>query len=187
MRTTWYTAMSMDGRIAGPDDDLGFLSTIDSTGEPDDEFDHFIAGVDGVLVGAATLRWLVRGGHGWPHGDLPTWLLSHDEQLPEAAGTTEVPIRRRTGSVAGVLDEMSEAGCTNVWLCGGGDVAGQALAADRIDNVVVTVAPVALGAGPALFDAPDLPLHRFDLVEVRPYGPGGSIRIAWTRAREEQA
>ena len=33
MRVTWYTAMSMDGRIAGAGDDMDFLSSIDGTGE----------------------------------------------------------------------------------------------------------------------------------------------------------
>lgn len=39
MQVIWYTAMSMDGRIAGTadDDDMSFLSTIDSAGESDDE------------------------------------------------------------------------------------------------------------------------------------------------------
>ena len=29
MRVTWYTAMSMDGRIAGAGDDMAFLETVD--------------------------------------------------------------------------------------------------------------------------------------------------------------
>ena len=53
MEIVWYTAMSMDGRIASADDSLGFLETAPGSG---DDFDDFIAGVDAVLVGAATLR-----------------------------------------------------------------------------------------------------------------------------------
>ncbi len=184
MRVVWYTAMSMDGRIAGAGDDMSFLDTIGSDGEPDEAWTEFIAGIDAVLIGGATLRWLVAGGHGWPHGDLPTWLMSHDEQLRVAVGETERPIHQRSGDVAAVLDEIEAAGHERIWLCGGGDVAGQVLAADRVDEVVVTIAPTVLGAGPALFDAPKLPQRRFSLVEARPYGTTGSVRVEWVRDRE---
>lgn len=182
MKLIWYTAMSMDGRIAGAGDDLSFLSTIDAEGEPGTEFDEFIAGIDAVLIGGATLRWLVAQGHGWPHGDLPTWLMSHDEHLLTAIGPTPVAVQQRAGDLAPVLDEVAAAGHRRVWLCGGGDVAGQALALDRIDEVIVTIAPVALGDGPSLFDSPGLPPHRFELAEVRRYG-AGAARLAWRRAR----
>jgi riboflavin biosynthesis pyrimidine reductase len=169
MQVLWYTAMSMDGRIAGAADDMSFLSTIDSAGEPDEE-----------LIGGSTLRWLVAGGHGWPHGDLPTWLMSRDEHLLVAVGETDQPIRQRAGELAPVLDEIEAAGHDRVWLCGGGDVAGQALALGRVDEVIVTVAPTVLGAGPSLFDAAELPANAFELVEARRYGTQ-SVRITWRR------
>lgn len=184
MQLTWYTAMSMDGRIAGVDDDLSFLSAIDAEGEPADEFEHFIAGIDAVLIGGSTLRWLVAQGHSWPHGDLPTWLLSRDEHLLGAIGPVEMPIRQRQGDIAPVLDEIAAAGHGRVWLCGGGDVAGQALAVDRIDEVIVTIAPIVLGKGPALFDAAALQQRRFELEAVRRYG-SNSIRATWRRARRD--
>jgi len=62
MEIVWYTAMSMDGRIASADHSLAFLDAVSAAGPND--FREFIAGVDGVLVRAATLRWLVGQGHG---------------------------------------------------------------------------------------------------------------------------
>jgi riboflavin biosynthesis pyrimidine reductase len=61
-------------------------------------------------------------------------------------------------------------------------VAGQALALNRIDEVIATIAPVALGAGPALFDGAGLPPHRFTLAECRPAG-GDAARLRWLRER----
>jgi len=94
MRVIWYTAMSMDGRIADAEDSLGFLGLIGER-EQDwrEEFHEFIAGIDAVLLGAGTLRWLLANGHGWPHGDLPTWLVSHDQDLVVQVGDTEQPFR----------------------------------------------------------------------------------------------
>jgi len=98
-------------------------------------------------------------------------------------GDTEQPFRRVEGDVAAVLAEIEAAGAGQVWLCGGGDLAAQALAADRVDEVVVTVAPTVLGAGPALFDGERLPARRFRLAECQPAG-GDAARLRWTRDRE---
>lgn len=183
MRVIWYTAMAMDGRIADAEDSLSFLGLIGAR-EQDwrDEFRDFLAGIDAVVIGAGTLRWLLRNGHGWPHGDLPTWLLSHDAGLIDQVGATAQPVRRAEGDVGAVLAEMEAAGHEQVWLCGGGDLAAQVLVADRVDEVIVTVAPTALGAGPSLFDGAGLPPRRFQLAECRPAG-GDAARLRWTRDR----
>jgi riboflavin biosynthesis pyrimidine reductase len=89
---------------------------------------------------------------------------------------------RVEGDLGAILDRMAAAGYEHVWIGGGGDVAAQALAADRVDEVIVTIAPTALGAGPALFDGADLPRRRFALAECREYGRG-SVRLRWTRDR----
>ena len=52
-----------------------------------------------------------------------------------------------------------------VWLIGGGNLAGQFLAADRLDELILTLAPTFVGRGPALADG-TFPLRRFRLVSV---------------------
>lgn len=185
MHVVWYTAMSMDGRVADGANSLDFLDTIQGGEDPLEEFPQFLSTIDAVVIGATTLRWLLDGGHGWPHGDLPTWLLSHDASLLDRVGPTEQPIRRFEGDAATLFAEIESQGHQRVWLCGGGVVAGQALAADRIDEVIVTVAPTALGDGPALFEAPGLPRRRFDLVEARRMA-GNAARLRWLAIREEE-
>lgn len=184
MHVVWYTALSIDGRIAGPGDDLGFLDMVDGAGEERD-FEEFIAGVDALLLGGTTLRWLHGQGHDLPHRGIPIWLLSHDDALAARAAAADpegTPVRRVDGDVGAVLDEIAAAGRERVWIAGGGDVAGQALAADRVDEIILTVAPTVLGAGPAVFDHPALELRRFELAECREYGRG-SVRLRWRRDR----
>ena len=193
MHVIWYTAMSMDGRIATADDSLDFLDAIGSSAAPDleqpsgagedgDDFDTMLKSVDAIIVGASTMRWLLRGGHGWPHGDLPTWLATHDEGLVAAIGATPQPVRPVSGPLDRAFDEIAAAGYDRVWLAGGGSVAGQALALDRVDEVVVTIAPIAVGAGPALFDAVNMPARRFLLAECRALA-GDAARLRWVRDR----
>jgi riboflavin biosynthesis pyrimidine reductase len=179
MEIVWYTAMSMDGRIASAEHSLEFLDVISGSSQSD--FDDFIGSVDGVLVGASTLRWLVREGHGWPHDDLPTWLASHDDALAESVRPTRAPFVRVAGDLTGAIESMEQGGRRRVWLAGGGAVAAQVLELDRLDEVIATVAPTALGAGPALFDRDRLPLRAFELTECRSIG--SAARLRWKRRR----
>ncbi len=56
-----------------------------------------------------------------------------------------------SGDVAPVHEEMRRAaGERNVWIVGGGDLAGQFADAGLLDEVLVTIAPVTLGAGAPL-------------------------------------
>jgi riboflavin biosynthesis pyrimidine reductase len=50
---------------------------------------------------------------------------------------------------------------------------------DRLDEVIATVAPTALGAGPALFDGRPLALRSFELIECR--SAGSAARLHWVR------
>jgi riboflavin biosynthesis pyrimidine reductase len=181
MEIVWYTAMSMDGRIASADGSLDFLDVSLSEGSGND-FGQFIAGVDGALVGASTLRWLISHGHGWPHDDLPTWLASHDADLAGSVEPTRAAFRRVEGDLTPALDEMEQNAHRRIWLAGGGAVAAQVLELDRLTEVIATVAPTALGLGPALFDAPALPLRSFELVECR--SVGAAARLRWVRAKQ---
>jgi riboflavin biosynthesis pyrimidine reductase len=187
VQVVWYTALSIDGRIAGPADDMAFLDMVDASGEERD-FEEFIAGVDALLLGSGTLRWLHGQGHDLPHRGIPIWLLPHAAARAARAAAADpdgTPVTRVEGDVAAVLDAIAAAGHERVWIAGGGDVAGQALAADRLDEVILTVAPTVLGAGPSVFDHPALELRRFELVECREYGHG-SVRVRWRRDRSSR-
>lgn len=185
MYVIWYTAMSMDGRIASPDNSLEFLDTIEpgpASENGDTSFDDFVASVDAVIAGATTMRWLLDRGHSLPAAGKPTWIVSHDASIIDRIGATDVPVRRFEGDLAALFLDIEAQGHDRVWLCGGGDVAGQALAIDRIDEVVVTIAPTVLGSGPALFDASPLPLRRFRLTECR--ADGSAAKLTWQRRRD---
>ena len=177
MHVVYYTAASVDGRVAGPGDDLCFLET--SSGPSD--WDAFIADIDAVVVGGNTVRWLLREGHGWPHDDLPTWLVSTDAALPERIADTRAPLTRHEGDLGPMFRRIEEAGHERVWLVGGGTVAAQALAAGAIDEIIVTYVPAVLGSGPALFEGPAGSGRGLTLVACE--RRGGNARLTWRRER----
>lgn len=156
-RTVYNTATTLDGYLADEHDSLDwlFVQDIDDVGPY--SFDKFLAGVGAVVMGRTTYEW-VRGhlqdaGEQWPYQS-PAWVMSHAE-LP---GIDGADIRFAQGDVTPVHAVASEAaGGKDLWIVGGGDLAAQFAEAGLLDQIIVSIAPVTLGAGRPLFP------RRFDL------------------------
>ncbi|MFO1067544.1 MAG: dihydrofolate reductase family protein [Geminicoccaceae bacterium] len=167
---TYFVAASLDGRIAGPGDDLAFLELFAGTfADGPYNMSRLIAGFDSLVMGAATYRFIAgHVGDGsrerWPYGETPTWVLSRAPALPPIPGA-EAVIHAR-GDIAAVVDGIAARGLSRTWLVGGGNLAAQFLAADLVDELILGLAPAILGAGPPLADGA-LPLRTFDLADVQ--------------------
>ncbi|MFB9309587.1 dihydrofolate reductase [Agromyces hippuratus] len=83
-------------------------------------------------------------------------------------------LRSRSGDVLPIADAArAEAGERNVWIVGGGPIAAEFLEVERLDELLVTYMPVALGRGrPLLPVATATP--RFTLVRTTPF-PNGAV------------
>lgn len=153
MRTQYFTATSLDGFLATEDDSLDWLFPlvdINATSYP-----AFIAQVGALAMGSATYEWMVRNadmvnaetGAAWPYTQ-PTWVFSTRE-LPAIAGAD---IRFVHGDVEKVHADMRvAAGAKNIWIVGGGDLAGQFYDAGLLDELIIQVGSVTLGKGKPLF------------------------------------
>jgi dihydrofolate reductase len=177
MRIVYYLAASLDGRIAGPDHDLSFLQTL-SGGPTGYGYDEFIAEIDGLVVGASS--WDFMKGYPWTYGERPIWVVTHRQEVPSVEGAD---MRVFSGDFAELVGELESDGLQRVWVIGGGNVVGQFLAADRLDEVLITLAPTFVGRGPAVADG-DFPLRRFRLVglEHREGDDGVSLRYERNRS-----
>lgn len=151
--TTYYTATSLDGFIADEQHSLEWLFRQDQDESGPLNYDEFFARIGAVVMGSVTYEWVVRHENGtWPY-HLPAWVLT-TRDLP----TVDGDVRLARGDVRAVHDEMTAAaGGKDLWVVGGGDLAGQFADAGLLDEVIVYVAPVTLGRG-----APLLP-RRLDL------------------------
>jgi dihydrofolate reductase len=77
--------------------------------------------------------------------------LWRGERLAPRENTVSSP-RIVSGNVAGVHAEMTRAaGGKNLWVIGGGGLAGQFHDAGLLDEIIVTIAAVTLGTGAPLF------------------------------------
>lgn len=149
-RTSYYTASSLDGFIADEHHSLDWLLTQDIDPAGPMNFDEFIARVGAVIMGASTYEWIIRHqraiGEPWAYAQ-PSWVFTHRD-LP---GFDGADIRFVRGDVKPVHAEAAAAAAgKDVWIVGGGDLAGQFADAGLLDEVLVNYAPVTLGAGAPL-------------------------------------
>ena len=149
MKTQYYAAMSLDGFVAGRGHDLDWLlqfGDVEGTSYP-----SFIAEVGALAMGSVTYEWVLGHakevqetvGSSWPYTQ-PTWVFTTRE-LPTIPGAD---VRFVQGDVRPVHAAMAEeAGRKNLWIVGGGELAGQFHDAGLLDELILQVTAVTLGEG----------------------------------------
>lgn len=171
MATIYCTATSLDGFIANDEESLSWLFATPGNAKPgasaetgdgavsELHFDRFFAGVGSIVCGANTFEWvrreLTKNGQplAWPYSQ-PTWVVTHRD-LPPVDG-----VEYFSGDVADLHQLLVEAAAgRDVWVVGGGDLAGQFADHRLLDRVWVHQCPVVLGSGRPLLPR-RLRLHR---------------------------
>lgn len=161
-----FIACSLDGFIAGEGDDLSWLPP---PGDDDHGYGAFMAGVGALLMGRGTYD-VATGFDAWPYGDRPVLVATSRPLVPAVTS-----VRAVAGPIdALVAEARAAAGEGDVYL-DGGDLIRQALDADLIDELTVTLVPVVLGAGHSLFAGVAKRRH-FDVVDQR--ATGGLVQLA---------
>lgn len=153
MKTQYYTASSLDGFIATEGHSLEWLFPLvelESTSYP-----TFISEVGALAMGSSTYEWLLRHvvklgtteESAWLYSQ-PAWVFSKRKLPVPAKGD----IRFVQGAVQPVHAEMKEvAGAKNIWIVGGGDLAGQFFDAGLLDELIIQIGSVTLGGGKPVF------------------------------------
>ncbi|KQY60357.1 deaminase [Aeromicrobium sp. Root495] len=155
MATVYYTASTLDGFLATPEHSLDWLFAVEHEPGLEADMAAFTDSVGALVMGSSTYRWvyehddLAARPEQWRewYGERPAWVLTHREQ-PVVEGAD---IRFTQAPVARVHAEATAAaGERDVWVLGGGEVVGQLADEGLLDRLVVTIAPVTLGAGAPL-------------------------------------
>jgi dihydrofolate reductase len=151
-KTQYYTATSIDGFIADASNSLDWLFQAGTSAGKEDRFSAFFAEVGAMAMGATTYEWVVAheslmqdpGRWQQYYGSVPCWVFTH-RQLSPVPGADLVFAR---GDVRPVHEQMARAADgRNIWLVGGGELAGQFADAGLLDEILLGIAPVMLGAG----------------------------------------
>jgi dihydrofolate reductase len=147
----WHTMMSLDGFVAGPDDEMGWVFGVDA-GEGR-TVDEIVRSTGALLVGRRTQDVEDRHQPGFYGGAFrgPFFVLRHDppREPPAVKGVTGQFLDVGIGEAVRVAKEAANGGDVVVL---GANVARQCLEAGLLDEIVVHVAPLLVGDGTRLFE-----------------------------------
>jgi dihydrofolate reductase len=145
-----FIATSLDGFISRLDGSIDWLDKANKDITPGEDcgFREFMSTVDVMVMGRNTFEQ-VRTLDPWLYGTTPIIVIT---SRPESFNTTE---ERDTVSVSGdspeaIVERLTAQGKRHVYVDGGLTIQSF-LAADLIDELIITTIPVLLGAGRPLF------------------------------------
>lgn len=142
-RVRYEVAMSLDGYIAGPNDEADWILM-----DPEIDFARLFAQFDTFLLGRRTFEVMKRMGPGVPQ--TRTYVFSRTLRQSDHPGV--IIVSDRVEETVSAL--RAEASDKDIWLFGGGGLFRTLLAAGLVDTVAVAVIPVLLGGGIPLLPPP---------------------------------
>ena len=152
-KVLWHTMMSVDGFIAGPDDDMRWAFGIDGGSSP--TIEEVLRSAGALLVGRRTQDVEDRLQPGFYGGAYrgPFFVLRHDppREPPLVKGVTGQFIDVGIEEAVRLAKAAADGGDVVVL---GANVARQCLEAGILDEIIVHVAPVLVGDGVRLFERP---------------------------------
>jgi dihydrofolate reductase len=170
-RVQLVIATSLDGYIAGPGGDLSWRFH-----DADHGHASFYERVDTVLMGRRTYQAALSRSP-WPHAGRKTVVFTRRGDgviaSPDTVATSRPP--------AEVVADLRAREGKSVWLAGGGELARAFLDAGLVDDVIVSIHPLILGAGTPLFAA-GTRRAELVLVQERRY-PSGVVQLVYRSER----
>lgn len=155
-RVVYYTASSLNGFLADENNSLDWLFAVEQDADQNEaDFAGFMDGIGVLVEGSTTYRWTLEHEDIREHperwqqfyGDRATFVFT-SRTLPAVEGAD---IRFVSGGVTEVYpDLLSAAGDRDIWVVGGGDLAGQFDDAGLLDEIQVTFVPALLTGGAPL-------------------------------------
>ena len=144
-----YISMSLDGFIAGADDDLSFLDQVVQEGE---DYGHqkFMEGVDTVIMGRKTFDWVFRQIADVPYPEKETYVITRTSRT--AIGQTQF----YTADFLALIKKLKAENGNAIFCDGGAEIVNQLLSEKLFDTLIISIIPVILGQGTRLFQATDI-------------------------------
>ena len=142
-----FIGVSLDGYIADREGGLQFLQATPNPEQIDFGFSRFMEGIDALLMGRNTFETVCGFDCEWPYPK-PVFVMSETmATVPEAYADKAELVH---GPIDRVVRSLSERGHTRLYI-DGGKLIRSFLAADMIDELIISRVPVLLGGGTPLF------------------------------------
>lgn len=164
MRTlTSFIAMSLDGYIAKPNDDLSFLASVEKEGE-DYGYKEFTDTIDTIIIGRRTYDYVLReiGASHYDNGERNVYVITRTRR-PDTGKTIFY-----TGNLAELVQQLKSENGKNIYCDGGAEIINELLKNDLIDEFIISIIPVLLGEGTRLFKD-GRPEQQLEFVSAKTY------------------
>jgi dihydrofolate reductase len=163
-KTILYIAISADGYIAKPNDDLSFLSMVQQDGE-DYGYADFLKSVDTVIMGRKTYDWVMTQLSEFPHADLDSYIITRSVK-PDVGKT-----KFYTGNLKELVSELKNKPGKNIFVDGGAEIVNELMKENLIDAFIISVIPIFVGSGTRLFND-GRPEQKLEIVRVKRFDTG---------------
>ncbi|MXS71535.1 dihydrofolate reductase [Flavobacteriaceae bacterium W22] len=161
-----FIAMSLDGYIAKPNDDLTFLKLVEKAGE-DYGYGEFTDTIDTLIIGRRTYDYVLKnvGLSHYDNGQRDVYVITRTER-PQVGRTTFY-----TGNLNELVKRLKSEKGKNIYCDGGAEVINELLKHDLIDEFIISIVPVLLGNGTRLFKD-SRPEQTLEFLEVKTFETG---------------
>ncbi|MCI4061978.1 dihydrofolate reductase family protein [Micromonospora sp. R77] len=176
-KLVYFVASTLDGFIAAPDGSFDFFplapdphlvaewpQTLPTAAHRHLGLDAPQGRFDTVLMGRGTYEPALAIGVTSPYAHLKQYVFSRSLPPSDDPGVEIV-----AGDPTALVRELKQRPGADIWLCGGGELAGQLL--PEVDELVVKLNPIVAGSGIPLVTRGFDP-HRLALVDSRPLANG---------------
>jgi len=141
-----YISMSLDGFIATQNDDISWLGMVQKEGL-DYGYQELLERVDTYIIGRQTYDVIksLTGGKLPQAAMFDCYVITREERDPEDGVTFY------SGDIQTLIDQIRQKEGKDIYCDGGGQIVKIFLEHQLIDEMIISVIPVLLGAGKRLF------------------------------------
>ena len=146
-RNSVFIATSLDGFIADEKGGIDWLNSIPNPDHLDMGYGDFISRIDAIVMGRITFETVCSFDIDWPYR-IPVFVLSNSmTEIPEKFADKARLVK---GTIREILGKIHENGYNRLYIDGGATIQSF-LKEDLIDEMILTIVPILLGAGVPLF------------------------------------
>lgn len=170
---------SLDGFIAKKDGSVSWMESKDTYEQgvtlTEEDIANFLASIDCYIMGSSTYETALT--LGWPYGEVPVIVLTHRN-----LNTDRKNVSFYAGDLNTLVKEQLGPMYQNIWLVGGAKTAKEFLQLNLVDEIVLSIMPIILGAGTLFFDYIGQE-HRLHLQDAKAY-KDGTVELSYQVKKE---
>ncbi len=161
-----YVAISLDGKIAKLDGDITWLESIPNPEKLDYGYADFYKNIDTTIMGNKTYEEVLGFDVPFPYPTKKNYVLTRQ------TGKTDTKfVNFVTGDILSFVKKIKVEKGKDIWLVGGSEVNTLFFNEGLVDELMIFVMPIVIGAGIPLFG--DHPMEQsLHLVETKAFSTG---------------